>query len=132
MTRRRQGFSLIEVMVALTMLAIVMMSLAKIGVSIATRGRTNDLVAKRNAVLQSEANKLGDLPFDSLSKFDATTKSFTRSGFNYSRRLTLTAASSSRYTVKIVVIPTNTSARKDSVMFDRSRPPSGTPLCVGC
>jgi prepilin-type N-terminal cleavage/methylation domain-containing protein len=129
---RRQGFSLIEVMIALTMLAIVMMSLAKTGVAIATRGRTNDLIAKRNAVLQTEANKLGDIPFDSLSRFPATDKSFTWGGFNYTRKLTITAASSSRYTIKVVVVPTNSTARKDSVMFDRSRPPTGTPLCVGC
>ena len=54
---------MIEVMVAMTLLSIVMMSLAKISVSIATRGRTNDLNAKRNAALQVESNKLGTLAF---------------------------------------------------------------------
>lgn len=128
----RKGFSLIEVMVAMTLLSIVMMSLAKIGVSVATRGRTNDLVAKRNAVLQLEANKIGTVPYDSLRTWPTTTKSFTLGDFTYSRRLTITGTSSTRYTIKVVVVPATNTRRVDSVMFDRTRPPSGSPLCVGC
>jgi prepilin-type N-terminal cleavage/methylation domain-containing protein len=128
----RKGFSLIEVMVAMTLLSIVMMSLAKIGVSVATRGRTNELVAKRNAALQLEANKIGTLPYDSLRNWPTTTKSFTVGDFTYSRRLTITSTSSTRYTIKVVVVPATNTRRVDSVMFDRTRPPSGSPLCVGC
>jgi prepilin-type N-terminal cleavage/methylation domain-containing protein len=128
----RKGFSLIEVMVAMTLLSIVMMSLAKIGVSVATRGRTNELVAKRNAALQLEANKIGTVPYDSLATWPTTTKSFTVGDFTYSRRLTITSTSSTRYTIKVVVVPATNTKRVDSVMFDRTRPPSGSPLCVGC
>jgi prepilin-type N-terminal cleavage/methylation domain-containing protein len=128
----RKGFSLIEVMVAMTLLSIVMMSLAKIGVSVATRGRTNELVAKRNAALQLEANKIGTVPYDSLATWPTTTKSFTLGDFTYSRRLTITSTSSTRYTIKVVVVPATNTKRVDSVMFDRTRPPSGSPLCVGC
>ena len=51
----RKGFSLIEVMVAMAMLSIVLVSLAKIGITVATRGRLNDVSAKRNAALQITA-----------------------------------------------------------------------------
>jgi prepilin-type N-terminal cleavage/methylation domain-containing protein len=132
MTRRRRGFSLIEVMVAMTLLSIVMMSLAKISVSIATRARLNDLVAKRNAALQLEANKFITIPFDSLRNWSTTTKTFTRGNFGYTRRLTITAVNSMRYTVKVVVTPTSNTAKKDSVIIDRTKPPTGSPLCVGC
>jgi prepilin-type N-terminal cleavage/methylation domain-containing protein len=128
----RKGFSLIEVMVAMTILSIVMMSLAKIGVSIAVRGRTSDLVAKRNAALQLEANKLGIVPFNSLGTWSTTTKTFSLGGFSYTRRTTISSMSFSRYAVKVVVIPTLDPTKKDSVMFDRTRPPAGTPLCTTC
>jgi len=130
MTSKRLGFSLIEVMVAMTMLAIVMMSLARMSVTVATIGRTNDLVAKRNAVLQTEANKLGAAPFDSLATWSTTTKTFTQGNFSYSRRLTIIAASGSRDSIKIVVTPTSNTAKKDSVIIIRSRPVSSV-LCTG-
>jgi prepilin-type N-terminal cleavage/methylation domain-containing protein len=133
MMRNRQGFSLIEVMVAMTLLAIVMMSLAKMSVTVATIGRTNDLVAKRNAVLQMEANKLGAVPFDSLSKWSTATKTFTQGTFSYTRRMTITAVSSTRDSIKIVVIPTSKTAKKDSVFIIRSKPTTTNVLCTsGC
>ena len=132
MTRRRRGFSLIEVMVAMTLLSIVMMSLAKISVSVATRGRLNDLVAKRNAALQLESNKFVTVPFDSLRNWSTTTKTFTRGDFSYTRRLTITQVSQTRYTVKVVVTPTTNTAKKDSVILDRTKPATGSPLCAGC
>jgi len=129
---KRKGFSLIEVMVAMTILSIVMMSLAKIGVSVAVKGRTNDLVAKRNAALQLEANKLGTVPFTSLGTWSTTTKTFNLGGFSYTRRTTISAATLSRYAIKVVVIPTLDPTKKDSVMFDRTKPPSVSVLCTTC
>ena len=38
----------------------------------------------------------------------------------------------SRYAIKVVVTPTLDATKKDSVMFDRTKPPSGTPLCTTC
>jgi prepilin-type N-terminal cleavage/methylation domain-containing protein len=129
---QRKGFSLIEVMVAMTILSIVMMSLAKIGVSIAVKGRTNDLVAKRNAALQLEANKLNTVPFGSLGTWSTTTKSFKLGDFSYTRRTTISAMSMYRYSVKVVVIPSLDDKKKDSVMFDRTNPPANTVLCTTC
>jgi hypothetical protein len=119
-------------MVAMTVLSIVMMSLAKIGVSVAVKGRTNDLVAKRNAALQLEANKLGTVPFDSLGRWSTTTRTFTNGGFSYTRRTTIGAMTMYRYAIKVVVTPTLDPSKKDSVMFDRTKPPAGTPLCTTC
>src|SRR5262249_4887405 len=99
----------------------------------ATIGRTNDLVAKRNAILQMEANKLGTVPFDSLANFSTTTKTFTQGNFSYSRRLTITQASSTRDSIKIVVVPTSSTGKKDSVFIIRSKPTTVSVLCTsGC
>jgi len=132
MTHSRKGFSLIEVMVAMTVLSIVMMSLAKIGVSIAVKGRTNDIVAKRNAALQLEANKLGTVPFANLGTWSTTTRAFTLGGFTYTRRTTISSMNMYRYAVKVVVIPTLDPTKKDSVMFERTKPPVTSVLCTTC
>ncbi len=132
MMSNRKGFSLVEVMVAMTLLAIVMMSLAKMSVTVATIGRTNDIIAKRNAALQMEANKMGAIPFDSLTSFVTATKTFTRGTFSYSRRITISLAGTSRDSIKIVVIPTANTAKKDSVTIIRSKPLTNALCTSGC
>jgi len=128
----RRGFSLIEVMVAMTILSIVLLSLAKVSVAVTQRGRTSALVAKRNAAMQLEANKLGGLPFAKLASWVSGTDTATVDGFSYKRRLTISKPGVTRYTIKIVILPAIDTTKKDSLSFDRTQPPSGTPLCVGC
>jgi prepilin-type N-terminal cleavage/methylation domain-containing protein len=130
--RAPTGFSLIEVVAAMTILSIVLMSLAKFATIIALRGRGNDLVAMRTAALQLEANKFGALPFSILSTWPSADVSVTHGNFSYTRKLTISPASANRYTIKIVVVPSSNPARRDSVILDRTLPPAGTPLCVGC
>lgn len=132
MTRARQGFSLIEVMVAMTILSIVLLNLAKVTTALAIRGRGNDLLAKRSAALQLETNKFGAVPFASLAGWVTTDQTVTRGTFTYTRKLTITPLSTTRYTVKIVVIPSSDATKKDSVILDRTLPPTGSPLCAGC
>ena len=132
-TGLRRGFSLIEVMVAMTMLSIILLSLAKLSTAVGKSGRTNGIVAKRSAALQREANKFDALPFDTLANFaSGTTNDSTLATFPYKRRLTMTKQSSTRYTIKIVVLPSSDTTKKDSVTFERTRPAAGSPLCVGC
>ncbi len=132
MMKARKGFSLIETMVAMTMFAVVMLGMAQMSAAVAVKGRTNDVVAKRNAVLQLEANKFGAAAFSSLATWPTADKTFTRGAFSYTRRLTITTVGSTRYTVKVVIIPTVDPTKKDSVIIERSLPPAGSPLCVGC
>jgi len=130
--RARKGFSLIEVMVALTLLSLIMMSLAKLALYASIRGRGNDLYGKRAAALQREVNKFEAMPFTNLAAFSTSDKTFTVGDFTYTRKLTLTAASSTRYTVKVFVVPSNKSITCDSSTIGRTSPPTSTPLCSGC
>ena len=133
-SRGSAGFTLIEVMVALSMLAIILVSLARASTVVSVRGRTNDLSAKRTAALQLEANKFGAIPYASIAGWSVANKTFTRGDFTYTRRLTITAANAllTRYTIKIVVIPAVDPTRMDSITIDRTLPPTGSPLCTGC
>jgi hypothetical protein len=121
-------------MVALVMLSIILVSLARASTVIAVRGRNSDLVAKRTAVLEAEAMKLGAAPFTTLSAWHPVDTTFMRGDFSYRRKLTITAANgaNTRYTVKVVVMPTIDPTKADSLIFDRSLPPTGSPLCSGC
>ena len=127
---RRGGFSLVEMVVAMTMLSVVLMSLAKVVTIVAVRARTNELAAQRTAVLQSELNKFVSMPYDTLAAFSTATRTLTASGFSYKRRLTRTAATN-RYTVKIVILPVSDTTRKDSVTFDRVKTATSA-LCTSC
>jgi prepilin-type N-terminal cleavage/methylation domain-containing protein len=129
--RARSGFTLIEVMVAVTMLAIILGSLARASTVLAIRGHTVNVTAKRNAALQLEANKFGVQTLTALGTWSTGSKSFTRGDFTYTRRLTITQTTATRYTIKIVIVPALDTTRKDSVIFDRVAP-TGSPLCVGC
>jgi prepilin-type N-terminal cleavage/methylation domain-containing protein len=129
--RPRAAFSLIEVMVAMTVLGVIMLSLARLSVIVSVRGRGNDVQSKRNAVLQMEANKFGAMPYATLAAFSTTSQSRTAGDFTYTRRLSITNPSFNRLVVKIVVVPARDTLSKDSVTFDRIR--AGTnALCSGC
>ena len=132
MTQTRKGFSLIEVMVAMTMFAVVMLGIAKTATAVAVRGRTNDVTAKRTATLLREANKLGAVPFANLATWPTTPDTLSRDNFRYARRVVITPIGMTRYTVKIVVTPTADVSKKDSIVVERSKPAMGSPLCVGC
>jgi prepilin-type N-terminal cleavage/methylation domain-containing protein len=130
--RARAGFSLIEVMVAITIFSLVLLSLAKVTTALALRGRTNDLLAKRTAALDLEANKFGGVPYSALATWSTTDQTITRGTFTYTRHLVITKTGTSRYSVKIVLTPALDATKKDSVMLDRTQPPTTTPLCTGC
>lgn len=132
MTRSREGFTLIEVMVALTLLSIILLSFADAATAVAVRGRTNDLVAKRTAALQGEANKFATVPFSSLASWSTSDQSFTKGNFTYTRRLSITALASNRDSIKITIVPATDTTKKDFVVLFRTKPTSSSLLCSSC
>src|SRR3954469_21373751 len=133
--RKRGGFSLVEVLVALTMLSIILMSLARVTFQMAASSRTNDIVAKRTAALIEEANKYSAMQYGLLASSSATTLTF--GDFRFQRTVTVTPRSgyTTQSTVKILIVPyiagVLTTAKKDSVVLYRTNPP-GSPLCTSC
>jgi prepilin-type N-terminal cleavage/methylation domain-containing protein len=129
--RRRRGFSLIEIMISMTMLAIIMLTLAKLSVVVSTRGRSSSLVAKRTAVLQREMNKFGAMPYATLTSFSTSNYTTSAGDFIYTRRITRTVSGNNRVSIKIVIVPSTDTTAKDSVSFERIRT-ANNPLCSGC
>ena len=130
--RRRAGFSLVEVIIALTVLSVAMMMLARLSLLVSQRGRTNDLVSKRNAALAQEAGRFGVMSFSDIAKQSSGSTFMLVGDFSFTRIVTVTATTANRYTIKIVVAPIASEFKPDSVVFSRTRPATGSPLCVGC
>jgi prepilin-type N-terminal cleavage/methylation domain-containing protein len=132
MTRSREGFTLIEVMVALTLLSIILLSFADAATAVAVRGRTNDLVAKRTAALQGEANKFASVPFSSLATWSTANKTITKGNFTYTRKLSITSLASNRDSIKITIVPSVDPTKTDYAIVLRSKPTSSSLLCTSC
>ena len=136
--KRRQGFSLVEVLVALGMLSLMLMGLARVTFQMAQASRTNGYIAKRTAVMIQEANKFNSIPFATLSSYNGTNKDLPFGDLTFQRRVTVTsttASSTTNYTVKVVITPyiakVLTTSLKDSFFVYRTNP-AGSPLCTTC
>jgi len=132
--RRRAGFSLVEVIIALTVLAVAMMLLARLSYLVSQRGRSNDLVAKRNAALAQEAGRYGVMSFTDIAKqaIGTTSTSMLVGDFSFTRKVTISQPGSGRYTIAVTIAPVTSEFKSDSVVIRRTRPATGSPLCTGC
>ena len=128
----RPGFSLVEVMISMTILAVVLSSLAGMSFLVAKRGRTNDIITKRNFALQQQANRLGAMSANNLQVEPTGSTTMRVGGFSFTRTVSITSVGTNRWTVKVKVTPTDDATKADSVTFDRTRPATGTPLCTVC
>jgi len=133
---KRAGFSLVEVLVALGMLSLMLMGLARVTFQMAASSRSNGTVAKRTAVMIQDANKFNAISFSTISGYNNTTKTLTFGDVTFQRRVVATASSNnSRYTIKVVITPyvagVLTTSLKDSFYVYRTNPP-GSPLCTTC
>ena len=67
--RPRAGMTLIEVIVACSLLAIVFTSLTAVSVKLAARNRSNAYVEQRTATFFEQVNRAESMPYDSLTKY---------------------------------------------------------------
>ena len=126
----RPGVSLIEIMIAMSMLAIVLVTIAQLSLTVARTGRTNDLVARRTAVLQQQAARLGAVPYTTVDTMSNGSSTITVGGVSYQRTLAFTQGTN-RVTVKVVIAPSSDTTKKDSLVFDHANV-AGSSLCTGC
>jgi prepilin-type N-terminal cleavage/methylation domain-containing protein len=82
---RRTGFSLIEIIVAMSMIAIAFTSLMALQVKITQRQATIAEQSARNAILMQEVNRVESMAYGSLSTMLVSDTSFSTT-FPYIRR----------------------------------------------
>ena len=120
---KRSGFILMEVIVAMTLLALIMTPLAAMVFKITARSHRSIGNTYRNAVVMKEVNLLESLPYDSLPSGTLTTVVDDRV-YPYTKTITV-----NQYYVKwqlkgksvmLVIVPSNPLYPRDTVKFIRS------------
>jgi len=139
--QQRPGFSFVEIIVALALLATVIGSLSLLSQRIATNARLAELFAQRNYIVVQQMNRYAAIPYDSLAKYSTVgtldtipsgipTLKFIRKDTVY--RVTTDSWDTLRYAVKVVIIPKTanpTDAKyRDSIMLRRRSPNLASPL----
>ena len=67
--RTRAGMTLIEVIVACSLLAITFTSLSALSYKLAARNRSNAYIEQRTATFFEQVNRVESMPYDSLAKY---------------------------------------------------------------
>lgn len=130
--RRRVGFSLVELIVAMAIFGVVMVMLGSLSLTVARRARLNDYTTKRNLALAQQAGRIEAMAFKDVATITNGTTQMLVGDFTFNRRIAISAPATNRYTIKIVVAPVTNEFRPDSVTIDKTRPASGMPLCTTC
>ena len=130
-TRPRKGFALVEVIVAMVLLAVTVSALAPLmySVSRSTMKVTGNVY--RNGVLMQEVNRFVALPYDSLP-VGTYSYSVSTGAYAHTRVVTISEPAAKLKIVKVVVTPVTLTYKPDSVVFGRTKARTSKYLCTIC
>jgi hypothetical protein len=132
--RTRDGISIIEIIVAMTLLVVVLGALSVLTTRTVKRSRDLDVGSARTFVLMQQTNRFSSLPYDSIPSYAPRIDTIITGRYKYERRLTyVQGATGSEYrTLKVMLKPitdtTLKSQKPDSLVFQRAKVYSTTPL----
>jgi prepilin-type N-terminal cleavage/methylation domain-containing protein len=132
MTRRTQvnrgGFTLIEVMVSMTMLSVASLALGTLLFRAARLANATSAASYQTATLAGTAGRFDALPFDSLAA-GTTCTTVTAQPFPHTQCTTVNNVSAKVKTVIIVVSPAgNLLMHPDTTIITRTKSTSSSPL----
>jgi prepilin-type N-terminal cleavage/methylation domain-containing protein len=117
--RKIDGFTLIEVMVSVTILAIGILGLGGLLARSSRAAEGVSALSYQTSVMVASMGRFDALPFALLAA-GTTCTTETAAPFPHTLCTTVTNLSAKVRQVKIVVTPANTATPADSVMFERS------------
>lgn len=123
---RRRGFSLIEVIVAVTLLGLVAGVHALVAARYTARTRSVGVGVDRAAALATAIELYATMPYASLPADTGCVAITTMPRYEHQRCVTLTNPTQAITRVRIVIDPTAGGLRSDTAFVDRSLPPSGS------
>jgi prepilin-type N-terminal cleavage/methylation domain-containing protein len=128
--RERRGVSLIEVIVAMTLLAVTLGSLGLLAAKTAARARALDVSSARTFVLMQQSNRFSVLPYDSIPVYAPRTDTVISGRFKYARNVTYSQGTTGSEYRKVIVIltPLSGSTKPDSLVFQRAKIYAKSPL----
>lgn len=121
--RVRRGFSLIEIMTAMTMLAIVLSSLAFLAGQASLRARQVSRNTFRTGLMSELTDRFQAMPFDTLDVYDVT-DTVAAGGQRFRRATTVVIVEGSpiKKRITIQLSPVGNDADVQSAVLYRSRP----------
>jgi len=118
-TGARRGLTLVEVTVAIVLLALLAVSNSALTLRFAERQRAVSLGAYRTAAMSAAVNTLIAVPYDSLPVRTGC-DTVAAPVFTYARCVTVTSVSSTRTTLRIVITPSRL-LLPDTLVLDRAK-----------
>ena len=128
----RKGFVLVEVIVAMVLLAVAVSSLAALVYSVSHSGIRTSGDAYKNGVLMQEVNRLEGIPYDSIA-IGTSSIHETTGLYPHWRTVSVTNVQDNVIkSIKIVIKPDNPQFKADSVSFVRTKSRTSRVLCTDC
>lgn len=130
--RPRKGVSIIEIVIAMTLLSLVIGSLGLLSARTAAKARKLDLLSARTFVLMQQSNRFSVLPYDSIPAYAPRIDTVIAGRFKYLRRVTYTqSVTGSEYkSVQVILIPLADTTKKDTLLFQRAKTYAKSPLFI--
>ena len=123
----RLGVSLVEVLVALTLLSVVLLALTGIMWEMGRHNRLAALVGARAAELASAASIAEAVRWDSIPGLVGCSAD-TSAQIVYTRCFELTTPMSGLRQVRVIVTPSDVSLKPETLLVNRTRPRSRSPF----
>lgn len=118
--RNREGYVLAEVLIAMLIFVVVMLTIAAMTIQISKKSVRITGDSYRNAILIQEVNRIQALPYSALT-VGTTTTTITAEPYPHTRTLTITNPAINTMKVQLVITPSRTGYRPDTVLINRRK-----------
>ena len=130
--RPKKGFAIVEVIVAMVLLAVAVSSLAALSYSVSQAGIAATGNAYRNGVLMQEVNRLEGIPYDSIPNGTSTVV-VTAAPYPHTTVITVSEPTLQVVkAIKVIIKPTNVLLKPDTASFIRTKARTSKVLCTDC
>lgn len=126
MMKSRRGISLIEVMVAMTLLGMMATVHTVVTMRFAVRNRIAAAGVNRAAAMSAAVDLYSTMPYTALASNTGCTTLTVPALYQHQRCVTITSLSTTIVRVQISIVPTNTAFQTEVRSVDRAAPPSGS------
>lgn len=124
--KNRSGISLIEVMVAVTLLGMIATVHTIVTLRYAVRNRAAAIGVSRAAAVNNAVDLFTTMPYANLGTNTGCVTLSVPADYPHQRCVTATALTSNITRMQIIIQPTNTAFKRDTANVDRAAPPQGS------
>lgn len=124
--KNRRGISLIELMVAVTLMGLIVTAHTMVTMKYAVRNRTSAVGVDRASAISTAVDLYSTMPFASLAGATGCTTITTMANYVHDRCVTISNPTQAIRRIEIIIRPANSAFRSDTVRVDRSLPPTGS------